>query len=337
MKVYSEYEDLVIKSKVLLADVSYDQALSELFPLINKFDAQRKLLDKRFYDRLERDILKGCMMPPITIAFVSEKPDSISQAETFIKANIKNAYILDGIQRLNTLKSSSSKVGYDGDRRLLLNVVISPSKDMLLYRMITLNNGQKPMTPRHQIEILTQELFDFSELSIDIQSEKSRSEQIIRGAFNLGDISRGYLAFLTDNVNNENTKIIGEKMDQILVGRILDSQITDSVIEFKDVLSVIDRFASDNVLVKQWLKIPNNLIGFCVAIKKSFASLESESPDVFLEQIEKFEDAFKAINPSKVNLGKFRRELSKYFIENYESVKGMDSESLVEMFVDITS
>ena len=82
---------------------------------------------------------------------------------------------------------------------LLLNIIISPNKDMLLYRMITLNNGQKPMTARHQIEILTQELFNFEDYNMDVQTEKERSEKIKRGAFNLGDISKGYLAFLTGN------------------------------------------------------------------------------------------------------------------------------------------
>lgn len=336
MKIFSQYQDEVIKSKVLLADLSYKEALENLHPLINRFDAQRKLLDTKFYSRLERDIVAGCMMPPLTIAFVSEEVNSISDFDTFVNENIKKAYILDGIQRLNTLKRASEQEGFDEGRRILLNVIISPTKDMLLYRMITLNNGQKPMTPRHQIEILTQELFDFSELQIDIQSEKDRSEQIIRGAFNLGDLSRGYLAFLTDNVHNENTKIIGEKMDQILIGRILDSQITLSKIEFKDILELIDSLASKNELINTWLKVSNNLIGFCVGIKKSFDHINTDTPDSIEIEVKKFEEAFKAINPSKVNLGKYRRELSKYFIEEYASIKEKSADELIEDFADIT-
>jgi hypothetical protein len=336
MEIFSEYHDMVIKSNVLLADLSYKEALENLYPLINKFTAQRKLLDTKFYDRLERDIIGGCMMPPITIAFVASDLGDIQDKKQFINNNLDKAYILDGIQRLNTLNRASTKIGFDGNRRILLNVIISPTKDMLLYRMITLNNGQKPMTPRHQIEILTQELFDFSALNIDVQSEKDRSEQIIRGAFNLGDISRGYLAFLTDNVHNENTKIIGEKMDQILIGRILDSGITSSKIEFKNILDLIDHLASENDTTKVWLKVSNNLIGFCVGIKKSFERISSESANSFVIEIEKFEEAFKAINPSKVNLGKYRRELSKYFIEEYDSIKLKGVDELIESFAELT-
>ncbi|WP_341225640.1 hypothetical protein [uncultured Arcticibacterium sp.] len=336
MKIFNEYKDEVIKSQVLLADVTYKEAMKDLFPLVNRLDAQRKLLDNKFYKRLERDIIDGCIMPPITIAFVNTSSEEIKNIESYVTENISHAYILDGIQRLNTLKRAQNQLGFNGDRTLLLNIIISPSKDMLLYRMITLNNGQKPMTPRHQIEMLTQELFDFSSLDITVQTEKERSEKIIQGSFNLGDVSRGYLAFLTDNVHNENTKIIGEKMDQILVGRILDSNITSSKVEFQDVIAQIDRLANENEAIKKWLKTSNNLIGFCVGIKDNIDSIRSTSIEDFNVQIEKFEDAFKAINPSKVNLGKFRRDLSKYFITNYNEVLQMDSDELIERFAEIT-
>lgn len=336
MKIYNEYPDNVINSQVLLADVSYDQALKDLFPLINRLDAQRKLLDNKFYKRLERDIIDGCIMPPITIAFVNSTSKDIEDTESYVKENISKAYILDGIQRLNTLRRAQGQLGFDGDRKLLLNIIISPSKDMLLYRMITLNNGQKPMTPRHQIEMLTQELFDFSSLDISVQTEKERSEKVIQGSFNLGDVSRGYLAFLTDNVHNENTKIIGEKMDQILIGRILDSNITSAKVQFQDVIKEIDRLANNDDSIKKWLKTSNNLIGFCVGIKNNIESIRQTSIEDFSTQIEKFEEAFKAINPSKVNLGKFRRDLSKYLIANYTEVLQMDSDELIERFAEIT-
>jgi hypothetical protein len=336
MNIYNEYKDKVIRSQVLLADISYEQAMVDLFPLVNRLEAQRKLLDTKFYKRLERDIIDGCIMPPITIAFVNSSSDEIKNTSEYIKKNISEAYILDGIQRLNTIKRAQGQLGFDGDRKLLLNIIISPSKDMLLYRMITLNNGQKPMTPRHQIEMLTHELFDFSSLDITIQTEKERSEKTIQGSFNLGDVARGYLAFLTDNVHNENTKIIGQKMDQILVGRILDSNITNSKIEFQDVIKEIDRLAKTNESIKKWLKTSNNLIGFCVGVKHNFEAIKNTSKENFNSQIDKFEEAFKAINPSKVNLGKFRRDLSKYFITNYNEILEMDSDELIERFAEIT-
>lgn len=338
VNIFDKANDGVINSVVATGKTTYQYAIDNLFPLIDRFSAQRKSQDKKFYARLERDILDHCLMPPITIAFVEQnfEPKSEEEIAQYISNNIHKGYILDGIQRLNTLNRASEDERFDGAQSLYINVIISPTEDKLLYRMITLNNGQKPMTPRHQIEILTQELFDFTDIDITIQSEKERAENVIKGSFDLGDVSKAYLAFLTGAVNNDNNKIIGEKMDQIIVGRIMDKQPSDGDIEFKEVITEIDRLCS-NSEVKKWLKVGNNLIGFSVGIKASHQKIKESSADDFSGAIELFESAFKAINPSKVNLGKFRRELSQKFIENYEQYSNYDEMELVEEFSELTS
>lgn len=339
MQIFDITKDEVIDSFVGNGKTSYSIALQHLYPLINRFSAQRKIQEQKFYQRLKRDILKGCLMPPLTIAFVDKNSTQFKNAHhlsEFINSNLKKGYILDGIQRLNTLNSAKDEDSFDETRPLYFSVIIAPSQDKLLYRMITLNNGQRPMTPRHQIEILTQELFDFDDLNIDVQSEKERSEKIIRGAFNLGDISKAYLAFLTHNVHNDNTKIVDEKMDQILVGRILDTDIKDSSIEFSDVLKLIDNLC-ENKDIKKWLKVNNNLIGFSVGVRKSFKCIQGLPLDQVAESLNLFEQGFSAINPSKVNLGKYRRELSREFIDKYEYLSGKDEEELMEYFIDMTA
>ncbi|WGY47020.1 hypothetical protein [Vibrio sp. ABG19] len=336
--IFDKTKDGVIDSIVATGKTTYKYAIKSLYPLIDRFSAQRKTQDKKFYARLERDILDKCLMPPLTIAFVEPdfnktKTDDIAR---YIEENIESGYILDGIQRLNTLNRAKDDDKFDDSGSLYLNVIISPSEDKLLYRMITLNNGQKPMTPRHQIEILTQELFDFTDVNIDVQTEKERGKAIVKGSFNLGDLSKAYLAFLTGSVNNDNNKIIGEKMDQIIVGRIMDKQPKEEDIEFKQVIKQIE-ILSENESVKKWLKVGNNLIGFSVGIKSSFNDVSNSSPDRFSESIDLFETAFSAINPSKVNLGKFRRELSRDFIENYATYSDFDEMELVEHFMELTS
>jgi hypothetical protein len=336
--IFDKADDGVINSVVATGKTSYQYAIDNLFPLIDRFSAQRKAQDKKFYARLERDIIDHCLMPPITIAFVEPSFESSNEKKiaTYISNNIKSGYILDGIQRLNTLKRASEHERFDGSQSLYINVIISPSEDKLLYRMITLNNGQKPMTPRHQIEILTHELFDFSDIEITVQSEKERAENVIKGSFDLGDVSKAYLAFLTGTVNNDNNKIIGEKMDQIIVGRIMDRQPAKDDIEFKEVIKEIARL-STNSIVKKWLKVGNNLIGFSVGIKASHPIVKQCNTEEFSNAIDLFEVAFRSINASKVNLGKYRRELSQKFIENYEQYSEFDEMELVEQFMELTS
>lgn len=340
IKIYSTAKDEVINSYVAMGETDYQTALEKLYPLINRFEAQRKLQDKKFYKRLQRDLIEGCIMPPITIAFVDKEGIELTEKEnfeSFVNENIDSGYILDGMQRLNTLKSASEDEIFDPQRIIYVNVIIAENQDKLLYRMITLNNGQKPMTPRHQIEILASEMFDFSGLkNISVQTEKERARKTIRGAFNLGDIARGYLAFLTDNVNNENNKIISEKMDEILVSRVLDNRNLKGSFKFESIVDLIDSLCV-NAVCKSWFKVNNNLIGFCVGVKESYDDLIVVDAEEFSEAIDVFELSFDAINASKVNLGKYRRQLSCEFIKRYSSLSQKDEDELVEYFVEFTS
>jgi hypothetical protein len=337
IQVFNLAKDNVIKSYVGLAQSTYRYALEQVFPLVNRFDAQRKFLDTKFYERLERDILKECLMPTITLAFVELGLEFTTpkQLEDYINAHINTGYILDGIQRLSTLERASKKEGFNFDKEIFFNVIVADNKDKLLYRMITLNNGQKGMTPRHQIEILTQELFNFEGLEIKVQTEKQKSEDPIKDAYSLGDISKGYIAFLTRNVHNENSKIINEKMDQILVSRILDTDLDDYKIEFSDVIHFIDKISS-NETIRNWFQVSNNLIGFCVGIIKSYSFVFDQSIATVEQAFTNFDHAFKTVNPSKVNVGKYRRELSSYFIQNAQSLFLENADSLSDKFVEET-
>lgn len=335
--IYNIAKDNVINSIVGIGTSTYKFTLENIYPLINRFDAQRKFLDNKFYERLERDILKGCLMPPITIAFVEEKntlsnPKELNQ---YVDMNISKGFILDGIQRLSTLHRASQKEGFDFNKEIFFNVIIADNKDKLLYRMITLNNGQKGMTPRHQIEILTQELFDFKSLKHKVQTEKEKSEEPIKGAFSLGDISKGYIAFLTDNVHNENSKIIDEKMDQILVGRILDTDINSYELQFNEIINFVDT-VSQNEINRDWLQVANNFIGFCVGVRKSYNYIFNQDPEILAIAFKNFEVAFKIINTSKINIGKYRRELAKFYVENAEKLFQQDIDTISEKFFEQT-
>lgn len=337
MKSYNIALDDVIGGTCGLAETDYNYTLKYIYPLINKLDEQRKILDSKFYKRLERDILAGCLMPPLTLAFVSKdnEVNNLEECNKYINQNISNGFVLDGIQRLTTLERASKKEGFNGEKEIFFNIIIADNKDKLLYRMITLNNGQKGMTPRHQIEILTKELFDFDQLAISVQTEKEKSENPIKNSFSLGDIAKGYMAFLTNNVNNENSKIIEEKMDEILVGRILDNDISKNQIEFYDVIVFVAKH-SQNHYCLTWLQTANNFIGFSVGFNNSYQLLDGLDSAQLEIELQKFEAAFKILNLSKINLGKFRRELSKEFIQNLAKYGSFNVEELAEVFFDLT-
>jgi hypothetical protein len=334
IKVLSTDHDYVISSKFITGLTDYKYALETFVPLIDKLDIQRSLQDTRFYQRLERDLLLGCIMPPITIAMINENVKSITDVkiEDFVNENINDAFILDGIQRLNTIKRTynKKKEEFDIARHIYLNILICSSMDNLLYRMITLNNGQKPMSARHQIEILTSNLVDFSDSDLPVLTEKeARNNKKIKVAFNRDNFIKAYLAFLSNSTNIENKKIIEEKMDQLIADKIMDTEITQIKVEFSDIIQIINKLSVDDRIFK-WLKNGNNLIGFCVGAKTSFNEISAIPVDEFRSIIINFEKAFSSFNYSQIKVGQYRRNLSKYFFHNIERMKDLRELELID-------
>lgn len=277
-------------------------------------------------------------MPPITLAFINEElSNSTDRAaiSSYVNNNIGDGYILDGMQRLTTLFSASGKEGFDDRRPLYVNVIVAERYDLLLYRMITLNNGQKPMTARHQIEMLTKGLIDTDSLNISILSEKETEQNKVSGAFKRADISAAYTAFLTNSVNNDNSRIIESKLDEILVGKVMESNLADSNVTFSRILRIVDKF-STNPNARDWLRLGNNLIGFSVGARSSMAHLEELTAGEFGAAVTVFDKAFGSIDVSKINVGKIRRELARMFIAKINEFFDADLDTVVEAFFEET-
>ena len=318
LKLYDIQYDKVIRSFYLTTGVDYEYAIEKLVPLINKLEFQRNPLRASFYKRLEEDIQTGCIMPNITVAIkVDDKmPKEEEISDMYINENMKNAFILDGIQRLTTLKRiDRSKL--DLSRMLYCNILICDSMDRLLYRMITLNNGQKPMSARHQIEILAGNIFDFDSLPILSVTEKAKKtrRKSEDESMNKENLIKGYLAYISNSVNIDNQKIIEEKMNELIADKILNSNIASKNGEFKDVIDYISTMLEDEYL-NSWFKIANNFIGFSAAMNTVFSEVCELDKEKLKNLIELFEDVFSAIDVSKIKLGLSRRRMVKYYFEN---------------------
>ena len=332
IQFFSQDRDDVIGGFVVTGTTTYEYALEALVPLIGRLDIQRDALKTKFYSRLEDDIVQGCVMPPITVAlihsFTSKKP-GLTTVTDFISKHISNAFVLDGIQRLNTLKKASLKKEFDRKRNIHINFVIAGSRDRLLYRMITLNNGQKPMSARHQIDVLADSFFEFNNVGLNLVAEKGSGRVRAPDTFKKADFVKGYVAYLSESVNVDNQKIIEEKMDELIASKIIDSDIPTSKIEFFDIVKLINKFSTSDIL-RDWIRIQNNFIGFCVGAKESAESLSKISVKNIEESINVFEEAFSSINVSKVNLGKVRRESVAQFIGGFEKYRNLEEYELLD-------
>jgi hypothetical protein len=332
MQFFTLDKDDVITGYVVNGSTSYEFALENFVPLMGRLDIQRDVLKTKFYSRLELDILRGCVMPPITVALIQsfgDIPPNPSDVFDFIASNINQGFVLDGMQRLNTLVRASKEDGFDANRPLQVNFILAPSRDRLLYRMITLNNGQRPMSARHQIDVLADSFFDFDDIQLDLVTEKSKGRVRAPDSFKKADFVKGYIAYLSESVSIDNQKIIEEKMDELIANRIIESDIPTRKIEFSDVVDFIN-LMSQSPILRDWIRVQNNFIGFCVGIRGTIETLKSLNLEEIEKAINNFEDAFSSINVSKVNLGKVRRETVSQFIKEFGDVKDLDEFRLLD-------
>jgi hypothetical protein len=325
-------EDKVLNAFYFVGFTNYEFAIEKLFPLIRRLTIQRGIQTPSFYSRLRDDLKIGCVLPPLTLAFILDA-ESAAPTERYINDEIESCFVLDGIQRLNAIQRAYSELEEElkqsfSQRILHLNIIIAPSMDRLLYRMITLNNGQKPMSPRHQIDILSETIFDFDNLSLRNQSHKQRQATTNRLSAHRSDIVKGYIAFLANTHAIDNKLVIEEKMDELIAEKIISSEITADKHEFSEIL----RWAADQSQqpeVGKWLTVGNNFIGFSAACRKNFEFLRLKSPVEFLELIEQFEDIFSSFDKNKIKVGEFRRKLVSEFFSNLQKFAEMDKSDII--------
>ncbi len=330
--VYDIQYDEVIKSFYITAGVTYEYSVKNFIPLINKLEFQRSPLRKSFYKRLEGDILSGCIMPNITLAIniEGEMPQKAELSENYIESKLPCAFVLDGIQRLNTMKRIANDDKFPKDRMLYCNILICNSMDRLLYRMITLNNGQRPMTARHQIEILASNIFDFDELPILAVTEKeSKHQKKSDDRMSKEVLIKGYLAYISNSINIDNQKIIESKMNELIADQILESNIPKKKGEFKEVIGFINE-QLENDKLSDWFRVPNNFIGFTAAMNRVFYFIRYIKIQDMEEKITVFEEAFSALDVSKIKLGMARRRLVQNYFENFEKLSECSVSKLID-------
>lgn len=327
--------DKVIDSPYITIKTTYKEALDHLFPLIDRLEFQRNTLKKTQYERLRDDIIVGCVMPPITIAFddisildnYNDCKDNKEKIVELLSEKIANGFILDGIQRLNTLKDASSDQKFDEEGVLYASIILSDSMNKLLYRMIILNNGQKPMSVRHQIEILLNNTVGKLKLDDDYKDYIFTEKASVRNdgirKIKQDVLSKALLAYSSSSIEIDNQKIIEDKLNEIISRKVVSSNLKDSNVDFEKLLKwligMLEQAPTDvekEKLVK-WFNNENNLIGLFVGVSKNNAIIDMGIEE-FLRLRDNIETAISYLNISKIKLGKFRRSIVSDFSKDFE-------------------
>ena len=168
MELISKIHDNRINAVNILFEMSIEEyyLLSTEILTKNKFQRRRVKSSSTVYSLLKEDLVVGCIIPPIVLAISDKefKDNSKLKQERYndyIQEKQDKLIILDGLQRTFTIRDLYKELNESEDssrlenlkaQKLRIEIYFGMSKTDILYRMLTLNTGQTPMSMRHQID-----------------------------------------------------------------------------------------------------------------------------------------------------------------------------------------
>ena len=344
----------------------------------NEFQRRRVRAAKSVYSLLKEDLIKGCVIPPISLAlnktsetFESQLNDGISGA---LLTNVDNLLILDGLQRTYSLidieKDLQAEYGLESseienfyNHQIRLEIYSGLNKIGILYRMLTLNTGQTPMSLRQQVEML---YLDYADIDIDgieiVKESESRSATQYH-QYNFKEIVEGFNSYIERNELPiarqdilDNIKGL-EKLAHENSGEDIFKEYLESLHHFIDKLNILTNgyeldseyydisFGSSTTKI---FKRSQSFTGFGAAIGKlkdngSVSGLSDVRPlidqlnlsaDDSEELLSKLNDNFNWIKDHSSKIGNAQRNYLHFF---YRELFNQDSESYLDLLKSATT
>jgi hypothetical protein len=314
LKIIGYTTDFRSNTKILYAQIKLNEYLDLVGEDFDRFEIQRKKEKHKGYSRLKKDIEKGTLVPTITLAvepssvadfeqIISSKNDKLI-IEELIKITDK-IYILDGLQRtyiINELKKEG--VVFNNEQELLLEIWFEKDIKNLIYRLIVLNSGQKPMSMRHQIELLfiTMRETIINDISgLEVLEEKDESKRTKPKQFPFERLVTAYKSYLTKSPEADKDNIVAERMKEAEMLESDEQFLSEPFIKFKSYLEIYCQLdeqvfriynESQNSKYRNWLAEPNVIQAFFSSLSK-FSSTEDREKTA-LDSIEKLIESIKS-------------------------------------------
>lgn len=215
MKIKSRITDTRINAENIFIELTYKEYIevAKLITENNPLQRKRVKSSNTVYSLLRNDLKKGCLIPPIVLALSSDDQQTLcgtsdDEIISYIDANKEKLIILDGLQRTYTfldvereLKSveDDEQLQLFYQHKLRVELYLGINKFGILYRMLTLNTGQTPMSIRHQLEILYKEYLDQDIEGINLVSEVDNENINVIRKYKFNDIIDGFNSYLERN------------------------------------------------------------------------------------------------------------------------------------------
>lgn len=214
----------------------------------NEFQRKRVSSSKTVYSLLKSDLLTGCVIPPVVLALSTAVQDAeLENLEQVIAQHSAGLVILDGLQRTHTILDLLDELQSSGSDELekvlrstlRVEVYIGLNRLGILYRMLTLNTGQTPMSLRQQIEMLYSDYIDMNlDGSIQLVRESDNKYATQLHDYVFKDVVEGFNAYLNrDELPFDRTGLL----ENIRSLEKLSKENRDTEI-FEEYLRVLDGF-----------------------------------------------------------------------------------------------
>jgi hypothetical protein len=351
MKILGKAIDQRTKTRVVYAQMAVDEYLNLVGPNFDEFAIQRRREKHRGYARLKSDAAAGALLPSITLAY---DPKLVIPLQQSFDADDEPALIealgreqgrvsiLDGLQRTYILSEirDSGKAFMPG-QTLLVEFWLEDDPRNLIYRIIVLNAGQKPMSMRHQIEVLFSTFKSLLESEIPqltLLTEREGTRRVRSRKYGLDKVATAYQAFLLKGPEVQKENVVAQRIvEEDVLGADEDS-LNRTFTEFKKTLNDYAQLDDDVCRVydgsegakgpkgTDWFGGENVMLGFFAAVAdfasrpdrvdRANAALESLKSTLRTSQVgddplglDTLELVIKGFNTKRVNVGFATRKL----------------------------
>ena len=230
LKILSIDQDDRLHSFCVTAKCSYQNFLELTTGAESNLNIQRAIIKgSKAYATLRADLRRGCILPPIVLAANCSLSSPIegfyaSQNLAQIESDLasltsEDVYVIDGLQRTNAIRQTLDELTAEElpiflKRTLRIELWINISFGAIAYRMLLLNAGQRPMSVKHQVEVLSSKLVDDLEgiPHLDIFRIVDTRRRTQPGQFPLGKIAQAFQAWLQGQPNLDLRNTVMEEL-----------------------------------------------------------------------------------------------------------------------------
>ncbi len=218
-----------LRSYCVTARCTYRDFLSLTEGAERNLEIQRSIIKgNKAYATLRSDLKRGCVLPPIVLAVTVElsdtpetlKSDTLSRlSQDLSKLTSAGVYVIDGLQRTNAIRQTTDDLEGEElevflNRFLRVEMWLNIPFSAIAYRMLLLNAGQRPMSVKHQVEVLSSKLIDdlggIANLEIFRVLDTRRRTQ--PGQFQLAKIAQAFQAWLQGQPNLDLRNTVMEEL-----------------------------------------------------------------------------------------------------------------------------